>query len=71
MYAIRSYYDLTKAIFAGADIIGINHRNLETFEMDMELSYKLIPLIPNNKIIVAESGIYEHGQLEDLSYNFV
>jgi indole-3-glycerol phosphate synthase len=59
--------DLTKAIFAGADIIGINHRNLETFEMDMELSYKLIPLIPNNKIIVAESGIYEHGQLEDLS----
>lgn len=64
---IHDKKDLTKAIFAGADIIGINHRNLETFEMDMELSYKLIPLIPNNKIIVAESGIYEHGQLEDLS----
>jgi len=64
---IHDRKDLTKAIFAGADIIGINHRNLETFEMDMELSYKLIPLIPNNKIIVAESGIYEHGQLEDLS----
>jgi len=64
---IHDKSDLTKAIFAGADIIGINHRNLETFEMDMELSYKLIPLIPNNKIIVAESGIYEHGQLEDLS----
>ncbi|WP_345987461.1 indole-3-glycerol phosphate synthase TrpC [Sulfurimonas sp. HSL1-2] len=63
---IHDKTDLTKAIFAGADIIGINHRNLETFEMDMELSYKLIPLIPNNKIIVAESGIYEHGQLEDL-----
>jgi indole-3-glycerol phosphate synthase len=58
--------DLTKAIFAGADIIGINHRNLQTFEMDMNLCYDLIPLIPNNKIIVAESGIYEHGQLEDL-----
>lgn len=64
---IHDKKELTKAIFAGADIIGINHRNLETFEMDMELSYKLIPLIPNNKIIVAESGIYEHGQLEDLS----
>jgi indole-3-glycerol phosphate synthase len=59
--------DLVKAIYAGADIIGINHRNLQTFEMDMELCYKLIPLIPNGKIIVAESGIYEHGQLEDLS----
>lgn len=59
--------DLTKAIFAGSDIIGINHRNLQTFEMDMNLCYDLIPLIPNGKIIVAESGIYEHGQLEDLN----
>ena len=59
--------DLLKAIYAGADIIGINHRNLQTFEMDMELCHKFIPLIPNGKIIVAESGIYEHGQLEELS----
>ena len=59
--------DLKKAIFAGADIIGINHRNLHTFKMDMELSFKLIPLIPNGKIIVAESGIYEHEQLVELS----
>ena len=59
--------DLVKAIYAGADIIGINHRNLQTFEMNMNLCYDLIPLIPNGKIIVAESGIYEHGQLEDLS----
>ncbi len=49
--------DLKKAIYAGADIIGINHRNLETFKMDMELCDRLIPLIPNGKIIVAESGI--------------
>lgn len=63
---IHDKADLTKAIFAGADIIGINHRNLETFEMDMELCHKLIPLIPNGKIIVAESGIYEYGQLEDM-----
>lgn len=64
---IHDKIDLTKAIFAGADIIGINHRNLETFEMDMRLCHKLIPLIPNNKIIVAESGIHEHSQLEELS----
>lgn len=64
---IHDKTDLTKAISSGADIIGINHRNLQTFEMDMELSYKLIPLIPNGKIIVAESGIYEHGQLKDLN----
>jgi len=59
--------DLKKAIFAGADIIGINHRNLETFEMDMKLSEKLIPLIPNGKIIVAESGINDHETVVALS----
>ena len=58
--------DLTKAIYAGSDIIGINHRNLQTFEMNMNLCYELIPLIPNGKVIVAESGIYEHGQLPEL-----
>ncbi|CAA6817094.1 MAG: Indole-3-glycerol phosphate synthase (EC [uncultured Sulfurovum sp.] len=64
---IHDKKDLTKAIFAGADIIGINHRNLETFEMDMKLSEKLIPLIPNNKIIVAESGINTHQTVKELS----
>jgi len=59
--------DLIKASFAGANIIGINHRNLETFEMDMSLSSKLIPLIPNGKIIVAESGITDHETLLELS----
>jgi len=59
--------DLIKATFAGADIIGINHRNLETFEMDMSLSAKLIPLIPNSKIIVAESGITTHETVVELS----
>ncbi|NOX15588.1 MAG: indole-3-glycerol phosphate synthase TrpC [Epsilonproteobacteria bacterium] len=59
--------DLTKAIFAGADIIGINHRNLETFEMDMELCKKLIPLIPNGKIIVAESGLNDKETLVELN----
>ncbi len=64
---IHDKSELTKAIASGADIIGINHRNLQTFDMDMNLCYDLIPLIPNGKIIVAESGIYEHGQLEDLN----
>ncbi len=59
--------DLIKAIFAGATIIGINHRNLETFEMDMRLTEKLIPLIPNGKIIVAESGITDHETVVELS----
>jgi len=64
---IHDKTDLVKAIFAGANIIGINHRNLDTFEMDMRLSQKLIPLIPNGKIIVAESGINDHETVVELS----
>lgn len=64
---IHDKADLVKAVFAGANIIGINHRNLETFEMDMNLSEKLIPLIPNGKIIVAESGIHSHEQVVELN----
>ena len=64
---IHDKTDLIKAIFAGANIIGINHRNLETFEMDMSLTQKLVPLIPNNKIIVAESGITTHEMVVELA----
>ena len=59
--------DVKKAVFAGANIIGINHRNLDDFTMDMSLCEKLIPLLPNGKIIVAESGLYEHEQLRELN----
>ena len=54
---IHDKEDLKKAMYCGATIIGINHRNLETFEMDMNLCDELIPMIPNGKIIVAESGV--------------
>jgi indole-3-glycerol phosphate synthase len=49
--------ELEIALSAGAEIIGINHRNLKTFEMDISLSLRLRPLIPEGRIIVAESGI--------------
>ena len=64
---IHDKEDLVKAIFAGANIIGINHRNLETFEMDMSLTEKLMPLIPQGKIIVAESGLNDKETIQHLS----
>ena len=63
---IHDKKDLIKAIFAGANIIGINHRNLETFEVDVRLSEELVPLIPKGKIIVAESGINSFEQIKHL-----
>jgi indole-3-glycerol phosphate synthase len=64
---IHDVEDLKKAAASGADIIGINHRNLETFEMDMQLCHKLIPLIPNGKIIVGESGVSDQEIIKELS----
>jgi len=64
---VHDIEDLKKASACGANIIGINHRNLETFEMDMQLCHKLIPLIPNGKIIVAESGVSNQEIITELS----
>lgn len=64
---IHDKEDLKKAMHCGANIIGINHRNLETFEMDMNLCDELIPMIPNGKIIVAESGVSNIETIKRLS----
>ena len=64
---IHDKEDLRKAVSCGATIIGINHRNLETFEMDMKLCHQLIPMIPNGKIIVAESGVSNTEVIKELS----
>lgn len=71
LFEIHDEEDLKKALEVGADIIGFNHRNLETFEMDMELSKKLIPLLPRNVIVVAESGIKDFETVKKLSQNGV
>jgi indole-3-glycerol phosphate synthase len=46
-----------KAIEVGAQFIGINNRDLSTFEVDLEMTRRLIPLIPQGHIVVSESGI--------------
>lgn len=49
--------ELARALDAGAEIIGINNRNLKTFQVDLATTEKLAVQIPAGKIIVAESGI--------------
>jgi indole-3-glycerol phosphate synthase len=54
---VHSEEEMEVALDAGAEVIGINHRDLTTFEMNMSLTQQLRPLIPQGKVIVAESGI--------------
>jgi indole-3-glycerol phosphate synthase len=49
--------EILQNLEAGADLIGINNRNLNTFEVDIENSIRLAGLLPDNIIKVAESGI--------------
>lgn len=54
---VHSEKELKKALNIGVDIIGINSRNLHTFEVNVERPKKLIPFIPEEIIKVSESGI--------------
>src|SRR5580698_1156316 len=49
--------ELGRALDADADFIGINNRNLATFEVDLKVTERLGPKIPGDRLIVSESGI--------------
>ena len=52
---------------AGAGIIGINNRDLRTFNTDLAVTARLAPLAPTGKIVVSESGIHEPAHLTQLA----
>ena len=54
---IHNETELNVAIDCGAEIIGINNRDLKTFETTLKTTETLAPLVPHGTIIVSESGI--------------
>ena len=58
--------ELRVALRAGATLIGINHRDLRTFEVDLETSSRLLPRVPPLVTAVAESGISTPADLARL-----
>jgi indole-3-glycerol phosphate synthase len=59
--------EVARAVAAGADIIGINNRDLRTFEVKLETTAGLRSLIPADKIVVSESGIKTRQDLQQLA----
>ena len=55
------------AVDAGAQVIGINNRDLRTFTTDLAVSQRLAPLVPLGKVIVSESGINRGEDLRMLA----
>jgi indole-3-glycerol phosphate synthase len=60
---VHSREELDRAIAAGAHIIGVNNRDLRTFEVRLEASLDLIAAIPADCIAVSESGLRTHEDL--------
>ncbi len=63
---VHSEAELEKALNGGAEIIGINNRDLNTFKIDISTTVRLRPLIPPDKIIVSESGIKSREDIQIL-----
>lgn len=60
---VHDEVELDRALDAGARIIGINNRDLRTFDVDLNVSINLSKKVSGDKIVIAESGI---GSIEDI-----
>jgi len=58
--------ELKEAIASGAQILGVNNRNLHTFEVDLQVSLRLAEKMPEEVLRVAESGIHSRTDVERL-----
>lgn len=54
---VHDPFELERALDTEGDMIGINNRNLKTFETNIETTEKLIKIIPKSRTVVSESGI--------------
>lgn len=64
---VHNRQELERALKLNTLLIGINNRNLQTFDIRLEVTEGLAPLIPNDRIVISESGIFSHDDLERLS----
>jgi indole-3-glycerol phosphate synthase len=58
--------DLEKAIDCGAEIIGINNRDLDSFIVDINTTFELAPLVPDDRVIISESGLANKADIRSL-----
>ncbi|WP_019613299.1 bifunctional indole-3-glycerol-phosphate synthase TrpC/phosphoribosylanthranilate isomerase TrpF [Psychromonas ossibalaenae] len=64
---VSNEHELIRAIALDAKIIGINNRNLRDLSIDLNRTKELAAKIPKDRVVISESGIYNHAQIKDLS----
>jgi indole-3-glycerol phosphate synthase len=60
----HSEEDLDRALAAGAEVVGVNARDLETLEVDPERALGLLARVPQDRVVVLESGISSRAHVE-------
>ena len=65
---VRDEAELERALKLGARVIGINNRNLDNLKVDLKATEKIAPLIPKDKVMISESGIANHGDIQRLGH---
>ena len=63
----HSEEEVRRAVALGADIVGINNRDLGTLKVDLATTERLAHLVPADRLVVAESGISDRGDVERLA----
>ncbi len=63
---VHNEKELKKVVAYGCDIIGINNRNLKTFDVDLNTTSKLAPLIPYEAVLVSESGMKDENDMKNV-----
>lgn len=58
--------EVETAVEAGAEVIGINNRDLHSLEVDLATTFRLLADVPAGTVVVAESGITENAHVEEL-----
>jgi indole-3-glycerol phosphate synthase len=66
LFEVHDEKELERVLSINPLLVGINNRNLQTFETSLDISVKLIPLIPKNVYIVSESAISNRQDIETL-----
>ncbi|WP_087019802.1 bifunctional indole-3-glycerol-phosphate synthase TrpC/phosphoribosylanthranilate isomerase TrpF [Thaumasiovibrio subtropicus] len=64
---VSNQEELDRAIALGAEVVGINNRNLRDLSIDLDRTKELAPQLSEDTIIISESGIYTHEQVKDLA----